>query len=81
MERGGSCSYLVVSLLALGAAFLVALLASTCAQAAPITVNLRVEGSTATLYEGPVTTEGETFRSLVQLQGPHPCNYAENGVR
>jgi hypothetical protein len=65
--------------LALGAAFLVALLASTCAQAAPITVNLRVEGSTTTLYEGPIATEGETFETS-SSKGPHPCNYADNGA-
>jgi hypothetical protein len=61
------------------AASLVVLLASTGAQAAPITVNLRVEGSTATLYEGPITTEGETFESS-SSKGPHPCDYAENGA-
>ena len=61
------------------AASLVALLASTCAQAAPIVVNLRVEGATATLYEGPITTEGENFETS-SSKGPHPCNYAENGA-
>lgn len=65
--------------LALGAAFLVALLASACAQATPITVNLRVEGSSATLYEGPVTTEGETFETSSSKE-PHPCDYAQNGA-
>jgi hypothetical protein len=68
--------------LALSVMLLVALLASTCAEAAPITVNLRVEGSTKTLYEGLVTTEGETFTTPAGEalhEGPHPCNYAENG--
>jgi hypothetical protein len=68
--------------LALCAASLVVLLASTGAQAAPITVNLRVEGSSKTLYEGPVTTEGETFQTPAGEalhEAPHPCNYAENG--
>jgi hypothetical protein len=64
---------------AFGVAFLVSLLAGTCAQAAPITVNLRVEGSTTTLYEGPVITEGETFETS-SSKGSHPCNYAENGA-
>ena len=40
------------------AAATVALLASGVASAAPTTVQLRVEGSTATLFEGPVTTDG-----------------------
>lgn len=37
------------------------LVLAASASAAPIIVNLRVEGSTKTLYEGPVSTEGETF--------------------
>jgi hypothetical protein len=40
---------------------LVALLFCGTAAAAPVTVNLRVEGSTATLFEGPVTTDGKTI--------------------
>jgi hypothetical protein len=54
------------------------LVLSASASAAPITVNLRVEGSTKTLYEGPVSTEGETFETA-SSKGPHPCDYAENG--
>jgi hypothetical protein len=68
--------------LAFGATFLFALVVSAYAQAAPITVNLRVEGSSKTLYEGPVTTEGETFQTPAGEalhEAPHPCNYAENG--
>jgi hypothetical protein len=72
--------------LALGATFLIALLASACAQAAPITVNLRVEGSTTTLYEGPVTTEARTIEAPEYISkgmyGPtqlHPCDVNENG--
>ena len=48
------------------------------AAAAPITVELRVEGSTSTLYEGPVTTEGTNFETR-SSPAPHPCDYAENG--
>lgn len=68
---------------ALCAMFLVALLASACAQAAPITVNLRVEGSTTTLYEGPVTTEaildppGITTESSPTAE---PCDVKDNGA-
>ncbi|HEV7937674.1 MAG TPA: Ig-like domain-containing protein [Solirubrobacteraceae bacterium] len=65
--------------LALGVMSLALLLASACAQAAPITVNLRIEGSSKTLYEGPVKTEGETFETS-SSKGPHPCDYAENGA-
>ena len=42
-------------------AALVALLACATAQAAPVTVNLRVEGSTSTIFEGPVTTDGKAI--------------------
>ena len=42
-------------------AVLVALLACATAQAAPVTVNLRVEGSSSTIFEGPVTTDGKVI--------------------
>ena len=42
-------------------AVLVALLACATAQAAPVTVNLRVEGSSSTIFEGPVTTDGKAI--------------------
>jgi hypothetical protein len=38
-----------------------ALLVPGSASAAPTTVQLRVEGSTTTLFEGPVTTDGKTI--------------------
>jgi hypothetical protein len=64
--------------LVLCAALLLALLTGADAQAVPLTVNLRVEGSTTTLFEGPVSTEGETFETA-SSKGPHPCDYADNG--
>ena len=42
-------------------AVLVALVACATAQAAPVTVNLRVEGASATIFEGPVTTDGKVI--------------------
>jgi hypothetical protein len=41
-------------------------------------VNLRVEGSTKTLFEGAIATEGETFATKSSV-GPHPCDYKDNG--
>ena len=35
-------------------------LAAAPALASPMTVNLRVEGKTQTLYEGPITTDAKT---------------------
>ena len=55
-----------------------ALASSTDALASPVTVKLRVEGSTKTLFEGEVTTQGATFETQ-SSNGPHPCNYKENG--
>jgi hypothetical protein len=61
------------------AGVLVSLLSlSGVALAAPVTVNLRVEGSTKTLFEGPIATHGETFETE-SSKGSHPCNYKENG--
>ncbi|MGH2979937.1 MAG: hypothetical protein ACRDLQ_09930 [Solirubrobacterales bacterium] len=48
-----------------------ALLSCGTAWAAPVTVNLRVEGSTRTLFEGPVTTDGKT---IDKGDGPHACD-------
>jgi hypothetical protein len=54
------------------------LVSSAPASAAPVTVNLRVEGATKTLFEGPIATHGETFETE-SSKGSHPCNYKENG--
>jgi hypothetical protein len=43
------------------AAGLVVLVAAPAALAAPVTVDLRVEGANRTLFEGPVTTDVRTF--------------------
>jgi hypothetical protein len=64
--------------LVVSVASLLALLFATAALAVPVTVNVRVEGSSATLYEGPVTTSPETFETT-SSGGPHPCNYSSNG--
>jgi hypothetical protein len=45
----------IISLLALASG-----LGATTALAAPATVQLRVEGSSSTIFEGPVTTDGKT---------------------
>ena len=50
-------------------------LAAAPALAAPVTVDLRIEGATRTLFEGPVTTDVRQFPSN---QGAKPC---DNGSR
>ena len=58
-------------------ALLVALVGSAAAQAAPVTVNLRVEGSSATIFEGPVATDG---KQIDKGDGPHPCDGTNGGA-
>jgi hypothetical protein len=53
-------------------------ISTSAALAAPITVNLRVEGSTSTLFEGSIATSAETIETL-SSGGPHPCDFASNG--
>jgi len=55
----------------LTAAALAALFVTAAASAAPVTVQLRVEGATSTIFEGPVTTDGKT---IDKGGGPHPCD-------
>jgi hypothetical protein len=58
-------------------AVLVALLVCATAQAAPVTVNLRVEGSSSTIFEAPVTTDG---KQIDKGDGPHPCDGTNGGA-
>jgi hypothetical protein len=70
-----------------GALVALLLLLSTSASAAPITVNLRVEGATKTLYEGPVNAEPieppgiepPVIESKDTTPGAHPCDVSNNG--
>ena len=55
---------------------LVALAATAPAWAAPATVQLRVEGSTSTIFEGPVTTDG---KQIDKGGGAHPCDGSDGG--
>ncbi len=48
------------------------------ALAAPATVRLRVEGSSATLFEGTVATNAKTLTK--DGSGPHPCDGTNGGV-
>lgn len=56
----------------------VVLACAGAAWAAPATVNLRVEGSSQTLYEGSVTTDAKTLTK--DSTGPHPCDGTNGGV-
>jgi len=60
------------------ATLIVALCAlAPAALAAPVTVNLRVEGSSTTIFEGPVTTDAKTIR----MDGvDRPCDGTNGGA-
>jgi hypothetical protein len=53
-------------------------LAAPSATAAPTIVNLRVEGATETLYEGPVKTDGHAIEQ--DKNGPQPCDGTNGGA-
>ena len=57
--------------------FAVAVLAPA-ALAAPATVHLRVEGSSATLFDGTVNTDAKTLTK--DGSGPHPCDGTNGGA-
>jgi hypothetical protein len=68
--------------IALPGALLALLLCCATSFAAPITVELRVEGSSKTLFEGPVSTEGVLASpgiSTASSGGAHPCDVKDNG--
>jgi hypothetical protein len=59
-------------------ALVVSVGSASVAHAAPVTVNLRVEGSAQTLYEGPVTTDAKSLTK--DSTGSHPCDGTNKGA-
>jgi hypothetical protein len=59
-------------------AALVTLVFAAYAAAAPVTVNLRVEGSTQTLFEGPIATDAKSLTK--DNSGSHPCDGTNGGI-
>jgi hypothetical protein len=59
------------------AAAIAVLAACAPAIAAPVTVQVRVEGATSTIFEGPVTTDG---KPIDKGSGPHPCDGTNLGA-
>jgi hypothetical protein len=60
------------------AAGLVVLVLAPSAVAAPVTVDLRIEGASTTLFEGPVTTDIRTFRFTGE-SAEHQCDGTTTG--
>lgn len=54
------------------------LLATAPAVAAPVSVNLRVEGRTQTIFDGPVTTDGHDVTT--PTAGTHKCDGTNEGA-
>jgi hypothetical protein len=55
---------------------LLSLVCCASASAAPVTVNLRVEGSGSTVFDGPVTTDAKTVTTAAG--GSHKCDGTNN---
>ena len=64
--------------LAASVAAAVVLCAPAPALATPATVNLRVEGSSSTPFEGPITTDAKTIDN--SGSGPQPCDGTNGGA-
>jgi hypothetical protein len=59
----------------LAAGVVTAVVAVAPAQAAPVTVNLRIEGPSSTIFEGPVTTDVRTFHFTTGADtAEHQCD-------
>jgi hypothetical protein len=60
---------------------LAAVISCSTSLAAPVTVELRVEGSTKTLFEGPISTEAILGSPGIASSkgGAFPCDFTENG--
>ncbi|MHB8233204.1 MAG: DUF4430 domain-containing protein, partial [Solirubrobacteraceae bacterium] len=54
-------------------------LAPSAAQATPTAVNVRIEGRTQTLFEGPILTEGHAVSSYKAVHGSEVEDLAEHG--
>jgi hypothetical protein len=70
--------------LVLCAAVLAALIVCATSLAAPVTVNLRVEGASSTIFEGAVTTDARTIEApnygTTEPLNPHHCDVNDNGA-
>src|SRR5215218_6081480 len=75
--RGKGVAPMLHRLAGLVLALLALLVPASIAAAAPVTVNLRIEGSTQTLFEGQVTSDAASLTTPSSL-GAHPCNVGEN---
>jgi hypothetical protein len=64
---------------ALPVALAIAAVAAPSAGAAPVSVNLRVEGASSTIFDGPVTTDGHSI-TTASSGGAQPCDGTNAGA-
>jgi hypothetical protein len=64
---------------ALPVALAIVAVAAPAAGAAPVSVNLRVEGPSSTIFDGPVTTDGHAI-TTASSGGSHPCDGTNAGA-
>src|SRR5215207_8576465 len=64
---------------ALPVALAIAAVAAPSAGAAPVSVNVRVEGASSTIFDGPVTTDGHAI-ATPSSGGSHPCDGTNFGA-
>jgi hypothetical protein len=64
---------------ALPVALAIAAVCPPTAGAAPVSVNLRVEGASSTIFDGPITTDGHTI-TTASSGGPQPCDGTNAGA-
>jgi hypothetical protein len=62
----------------LALAALALLVSAAVVDAAPVTVSLRIEGATQTLFEGAITTDAKDALATTSSGEPHPCNAGQN---
>jgi Domain of unknown function (DUF4430) len=67
----------IVSSLAVLALMPAAALTASVAEAAPTTINVRIEGRSETIFEGPVLTEGHDIKASSDTQ-ERPCDGTNN---
>ena len=60
-------------------ALAIAAVAAPTAAPLPVSVNLRVEGASSTIFDGPVTTDGHTISTGI-AGGPQPCDGTNAGA-
>src|SRR3954453_13548037 len=72
VERGG---FMLHRLAGLALAVIALLVPASLAAAAPVTVNLRIEGPASTVFEGPTTTNVRSFQFTAGADtAPHQCD-------